>query len=112
MDFITAEKELELIQSTAVRLLWREAGHWERLAADYQSKYAFSSDYDKSYKHDYYGRAGACREVAGEVESVPLPNNMKEVAGFAGTLIERLKYFRGASASKTNSIPFSKRFRI
>jgi hypothetical protein len=52
------------------------------MASDYQSKYAFSSDYDKSFKHSYYDKGTACREIAEQIETLSLPTDSTEIDSF------------------------------
>ena len=55
---------------------------WLGMASDYQSNYAFSADYDKSFKHGYYDRATSCRETAEQVNALNLPTTGAEIARF------------------------------
>jgi hypothetical protein len=58
---------------------------WLGMADDYQSKYAFSADYDKSFKHGYYERATTCCGIAEQVEALRLPATAKEVTQFVAS---------------------------
>jgi hypothetical protein len=65
---------------------------WLGMASDYQSKYAFSADYDKSFKHGYYDRATACREIAEQVEALRLPSTAKEITQFVASAKSAAKH--------------------
>jgi hypothetical protein len=64
---------------------------WYGMASDYQSKYAFSADYDKAFKRGYHDQATACREVAEQLEALPLPSTAKEVAQFVASAKNAVK---------------------
>jgi hypothetical protein len=59
---------------------------WYSMASDYQSKYAFSADYDPAFKHRYYDQATACREIIEQLETLVLPAVPEEVAPFVAAL--------------------------
>ena len=109
MDFAIAQKELEQIRSAAARVFWKEAAHWAHLANDYQSKYSFSSDYDKSYKHSNYARAEYCRETAGKLENIHLPEREEELADCVNALTRQLNYFRDSADFKDELAPIFER---
>ncbi len=82
MNFEEASRALQTLHSELCTSVRKEEGLWYGMASDYQDKYAFTSDYDKSFKRDYYEKATICREIAEHLEKLPLPSTPEEIASF------------------------------
>ena len=61
--------------------------YWYAQASDYQSKYSFSADYDKSFKNTYYEKAALCRETAEQMKQTAFPEDESSLIKF----LEKLK---------------------
>jgi hypothetical protein len=59
---------------------------WYGMASDYQTKYAFSADYDPAFKRRYLGQATTCLEIAERLEALPRPTIPTEVTPFVAAL--------------------------
>jgi hypothetical protein len=76
---------LQTLRSNLCAALRRGEMGWLGMASDYQSSYAFSADYDKSFKHGYYDRATECREIAEQVATLKLPTTTTEIIQFVAS---------------------------
>ena len=61
--------------------------YWYAQASDYQGKYSFSADYDKSFKSDYNEKAAICRETAEQMKQTAFPEDESSLIKF----LEKLK---------------------
>lgn len=86
MNFQDTQEALRILQGKLCAAMRRGEILWYSLASDYQSKYAFSADYDKAFKRQYYERATACREIAEQLEALALPAVPEDVAPFVAAL--------------------------
>jgi hypothetical protein len=59
---------------------------WYGMASDYQTKYAFSADYDPAFKRRYLEQAATCLEIAQRLEALPRPTIPTEVTPFVAAL--------------------------
>jgi hypothetical protein len=65
---------------------------WYGMASDYQSKYAFSADYDPAFKRRYLEQATTCLEIAEHLEALPRPTATTEVAPFVAALKDAIAH--------------------
>jgi hypothetical protein len=86
MSFQDTIKTLHTLHGELCAALRRGEMLWYGMASDYQSKYAFSADYDPAFKRRYLEQAAACLELAEWLEALPLPTAPREVAPFADAL--------------------------
>jgi hypothetical protein len=86
MSFKDTQETLRVLHSDLCAAMRRGEMLWHGMGSDYQSKYAFSADYDKAFKRQYYDRAIACREIAEQLEALALPAIPEEVAPFVAAL--------------------------
>ena len=86
MAFANALREIEKIRDELVLSLRKAAMDCYSQAGDYESKYAFSSDYDKSFKQRYYSKAASYERSAEELGKLNLPANEAEIPSFVDAL--------------------------
>lgn len=86
MSFEDTIQTLRALHAELCALLRRGEIAWYEMASDYQSKYAFTADYDSAFKRRYNERAAACLEMAEALEALPPPATPDEVASFAAAL--------------------------
>jgi hypothetical protein len=86
MSFDSTLETLRTLHSKLCAALRRGEMLWYGQASDYQSKYAFSADYDSAFKRNYNERASTCLEMAQWLETLPLPTAPEEVAAFVDSL--------------------------
>ncbi|MFL7793532.1 MAG: hypothetical protein AB8I69_15430 [Anaerolineae bacterium] len=82
MSFQDTQETLRILRSELCDAVRRGEMLWYGMASDYQSKYAFSADYDTAFKRQYYERATACREIVEQLEALALPAVPEDVAPF------------------------------
>jgi hypothetical protein len=82
MSFEEMISTLRTLHGNLCAALRRGEVLWLSMASDYQSKYAFSADYDPSFKRGYYEQATACRETAERIEDLALPTHVGEIPPF------------------------------
>ena len=86
MSFDDTQETLHTLHSELCAALRRGEMLWYGQASDYQSKYAFSADYDSAFKRRYNEQAATCLEMAQWLESLPLPTAPEEVTAFVDDL--------------------------
>jgi hypothetical protein len=86
MSFENTRETLRALHTELCAALRRGEMLWYGMASDYQSKYAFSADYDTAFKHRYYDQATACREIVEQLEALALPAVPEEAASFVAAL--------------------------
>ena len=86
MTFLDTQKTLTGLSEQLCAALRRSEMVWYGMASDYQSKYAFSADYDSGFKQDYYDKAVACHEAIAYVESLDIPKSVVGVPAFVEAL--------------------------
>jgi hypothetical protein len=86
MSFENTAKTLHALHSELCATMRRGEMLWYGMASDYQSKYAFSADYDTALKHGYYDRATACREIAEQLEALSPPTGTEDILLFVAAL--------------------------
>ena len=86
MSFKDTQEALRTLQGEVCAAIRRGEMLWYSMASDYQSKYAFSADYDKAFKRRYHDRATACRGIAEQLEALALPTVSEEIASFVAAL--------------------------
>jgi hypothetical protein len=82
MSFEETIDTLRTLRGNLCAALRRGEMLWLGMASDYQSKYAFSADYDTSFKQGYYEQATTCREIAEKIETLTLPTRAREIPPF------------------------------
>lgn len=92
MHFDEAQKTLHDLHADLCAALRRAEMAWYAMASDYQSKYAFSADYDSAFKRRYYDKATTCQHVVVQMEALALPKGPAEMAAFAATLKDAVEY--------------------
>jgi hypothetical protein len=86
----TPLQTLHTLHQELCMLLRKGEWLWYGMADDYQSKYAFTQDYDKSFKRMYHEKGRACRQLAQDLEQVALPASLSEIAAFVDTVNSHL----------------------
>ncbi len=82
---------LQALSTNVCALIRRGESLWYGMADDYQSKYAGSSDYDKSFKRNYYDKAQACRGIVRSLEEGSFPSMAEEIGPFVSAVKDSVK---------------------
>ena len=88
MDFEKTKETLRDLLAQLCTAVRRAEWVWYGMASDYQSKYAFTADYDTAFKQGYNEKASYCRETAEWLEGLPLPSAAEGVAAFVAKVTD------------------------
>ena len=91
MSLAGTKQTLRTLHGNVCAALRRGEMAWYGLASDYQSKYAFSADYDSAFKQRYYAQATTCHEIVEHLEALALPASQAEVAPFLQALRDAVR---------------------
>ncbi len=100
-QFTVMRLVLEEIRDTLVADIRREVNRCYQNAMDYENKYSFSSDYDKSFKKKYYQKAEGYEALAESLKKLQVTRDAGQVAGMVEELKQAVEQLPLDNAVKT-----------